>query len=209
MLRKRVSYRHLPWISGRDAHTLRDVGCGKRRVAIAAPVLTAIAECQIKDGSCGVWRRPLQEAYRLCASTRAGRRNIHSKCLTGYCQLVIVRRFRMCAESVAAQVRRRSGQLSRLCSFAIHWKGSIPQGSCRQGMAWPVRLRRIILAIVPATPSSRQLQLSQPGSKDGLCGTEQRYGANSNFQLQWFLVCMTETGEARDARPPSTVVRLI
>src|SRR5947209_17768175 len=51
-----------------------------------------------------------------------------------------------------------------------------------------------ILAIVPATPSST----------DGLCGTEQ--AKRSQLQLPVVLVCTT--GEARDARPPSTVDRL-
>ena len=70
------------------------------------------------------------------------------------------------------------------------------------GHSWLLELNVVSLrpiAIVPATPSTL----------DGLCGTEQRNGANSIFQLCWRLEVKGDPGEARDARPPSTVVRLI
>jgi len=80
-------------------------------------------------------------------------------------------------EPVAVQVVR--GRL--VCSadlvelfppFAIHWDEQfIRRVHVLEACHGPVLLRRIILAIVPATPSTL----------DGLCGAEQRYGVNSTF----------------------------
>jgi len=55
--------------------------------------------------------------------------------------------------------------------FAIHWHKQHPQDPCTEtGMN--LSMRRNILAIVPATPSTL----------DGLCGAEQRNGVNSIFR---------------------------
>ena len=74
--------------------------------------------------------------------------------------------------------RRLGGEVPAVCDTlgqVVH-----PQGPCTGSMTWTGKLRRNILAIVPATPSTPAIL---PGSKvDGLCGAEQRYGVNSIFQ---------------------------
>ena len=76
--------------------------------------------------------------------------------------------------------------------FRLHWMKWFSAGLQATGEVDNCGSK--ILAIVPATPSS----------KDGLCGTEQA----KRSQLQLPVVLVYTTGEARDARPPSTVDRL-
>ena len=59
-------------------------------------------------------------------------------------------------EPVAVQVARKRPVWGRLPPISLHWKWKFnPQGPCNRKQALDKKLRRNILAIVPATPSSR------------------------------------------------------
>jgi hypothetical protein len=139
--------------------------------------------------------------------------------LTSRALLGMVRRFRVNREPVAVRFARRRPVWGRLAGIlsasAIHWSGSSPQGLMQQASMGRLRCGASSSQSYLRHPPPGRSQYLGWGPRMGYVGrnseTEPTPTSSGSGRQGLILEAgfMSNPGEARDARPPSTVVRLI